>query len=142
MKNQLKTKVHCFRRCFLHNSSFSMLILSFSSFSQFWGSGATPNQCLWCFGGLRTSQRWFGMTKIDFEKSQKISKKLPQLHPKVSPCQHLFWRFWWGDDVFRCSFKFQECTMSQFFKFQHGLNRTQKLLIKILHSRRNFYICP
>ena len=78
-----KAKVHCFRHCNLHISSFSVLILSFTHFHQIWSSGSTLNHVL---GGLEPSWmpgRSFGMTlelpwKLHFFMifHEKLPKKL------------------------------------------------------------------
>ena len=65
-----KAKAHCFQHSFLHTFSFSMLILSFIDFHDFWSSGSMSNHVL---GGLEpseTSRTSLGMTLETFLKLQ------------------------------------------------------------------------
>ena len=135
---------HCVRRCFLHNSSFSVLILSFSSFSQFWGSGATPNHCLWCFGGLRTSHRWFGWQKCILKNLKKSWKNDPSFTQRSAHVNTYFEdsgeETMYFDTVLN-SLAWPYLNFSSFNMVWTEL-RNYSSKYCIVAKARNFYICP
>ena len=76
-----KAKAHCFQHSFLHISSFSVLILSFTGFHQFWSSENFKR----CFGSLGTFLDAWKIIWDDSKASLKTLCFLMIFHENIDP---------------------------------------------------------